>query len=51
LNVICSNVAADFLKDLAEATIPLDEDLEDQQKESLSPANPEQLAISEDLLR
>jgi RNA polymerase sigma factor (sigma-70 family) len=51
LNVICSNVAADFLKDLAEATIPLDEDLEDQQQESLSPANPEQLAISEDLLR
>jgi RNA polymerase sigma factor (sigma-70 family) len=51
LNIICNNVAADFLKDLAEETVPLDEDLEDTQQEHLSPANPEQLAISEDLLR
>src|SRR5438094_438386 len=51
LNVICDNVAADFLKELAEATISLDEDFGDEQQQHLSPANPEQLAISEDLLR
>jgi len=51
LNVICDNVAADFLRELAGVTIPLDEDLEDEQQGHLSPANPEQLAISEDLLR
>jgi RNA polymerase sigma factor (sigma-70 family) len=50
LNVVCENVAADFLRDLADATVPLDEDLEDEQQERLSPANPEQLAITEDLL-
>lgn len=50
LNVVCENVAADFLKDLADATVPLDEDLEDQQQERLSPEDPEQLAITEDLL-
>jgi RNA polymerase sigma factor (sigma-70 family) len=51
LNAICDNVAADFLRELAEATVPLDEDLTDEQQEHLSPATPEQLAISKDLLR
>ena len=50
LNAICENVAADFLNELAEMTVPLDENSEDEQQEHLSPANPEQLAISEDLL-
>ena len=50
LNAVCNNVAADFLKEFAEATVPLDEDLEYERQQHHSPANPEQLAISEDLL-
>jgi len=51
LNAISDNVVADFLRDLAEATVPLDDDLKEEQQEHLGPATPEQLVISEDLLR
>jgi RNA polymerase sigma factor (sigma-70 family) len=51
VSVVCDNVAADFLKELVNTTVSLEEGLDDEQQESLTPANPEQLVISEDLLR
>jgi RNA polymerase sigma factor (sigma-70 family) len=51
VNVVCENVAADFLKQLVNSAETLDDNPDERQQESLAPANPEQLAISQDLLR
>jgi len=50
VRVVCDNVAADFLKELVHTTVPIDEGLDDKDQAPLTPANPEQLIISEDLL-
>ena len=49
IHVMCENVAADFLKELMHQTISLEDGLDDAQQERLTPANPEQIAITMEL--
>jgi DNA-directed RNA polymerase specialized sigma24 family protein len=49
VRVVCENVAADFLRDLVHSTVSLEDGLDEAKEENLTPANPEQLAITAEL--
>ena len=49
VRVVCENVAADFLRDLVHSTVSLEDGLDEAEEENLTPANPEQLAITAEL--
>jgi RNA polymerase sigma factor (sigma-70 family) len=49
VHAICDNVAADFLRELIHSTVSLEDGLDDEKEEQLTPANPEQLVITAEL--
>ena len=49
VHVVCENVAADFLKELVHTTVSLEDGLNEEQEEPLTPASPEQFAITAEL--
>ena len=51
LKTVCENVCAERFRELTKQTVGLEEGLTEELEEKLTPANPEQLALSEDLLQ
>jgi RNA polymerase sigma factor (sigma-70 family) len=51
VSAVCESVCADSLRELLRKVVPLEEGLTERLEEQLTPANPEQLALSADLWR
>jgi DNA-directed RNA polymerase specialized sigma24 family protein len=51
VKTICESVCAELFQELRNQTVPLEEGLTEELEKKLTPANPEQLALSEDLWR
>jgi RNA polymerase sigma factor (sigma-70 family) len=51
LKTVCENVCAERFRELTKQTVGLEEGLTEELEEKLTPANPEQLALSEDFWR
>jgi DNA-directed RNA polymerase specialized sigma24 family protein len=51
VKTICESVCAELFQELRKQTVPLEEGLTEEQEKKLTAADPEQLAVSEDLWR
>jgi RNA polymerase sigma factor (sigma-70 family) len=49
VRVVCENVAADFLRELLNRTVSIEDTIEEVEEERLTPANPEQLVITAEI--